>query len=102
MIFNTKDGLYACGKNIFISFGLTEVVTFFKKVPFDHEMLSMHENQQLVINTNDGLYGLGYNKEYQLGLGHNNKVDGIVKIPFEHEITTGCTRFKKTKSARMI
>ena len=36
-----------------------------------------------IFSTNKGIYGTGFNREYQLGLGHENIVQVPKKLPIE-------------------
>lgn len=106
-IIKTTKGLYVFGNNTCGELGLGD--TDNRNVPtklnffddFEIETICCYWSHN-IINTTNGLYVFGYNKDGQLGLGDTENRCIPTKLEFEHEIIPFGVKPNKIKSAASL
>ncbi|HBF5585990.1 TPA: hypothetical protein KOR09_003868 [Clostridioides difficile] len=84
LIVNTSGELFGCGDNTYgqlLNPRTTALLTSFTKLDFaDIRQASCGVGFSYFLKNDCTLYSAGLNSEYQLGLGHNNEVNGLQRV----------------------
>ncbi|HBF7704910.1 TPA: hypothetical protein KOX70_003364, partial [Clostridioides difficile] len=84
LIVNTKGELFGCGDNTYgqlLNPKTTTSLSNFTKLDFaDIRQTSCGVGFSYFLKNDCTLYSAGLNSEYQLGLGHNNEVNGLQRV----------------------
>nr|WP_107572492.1 RCC1 domain-containing protein [Clostridioides difficile] len=84
LLINTKGELFGCGDNTYgqlLNPRTTSSLSNFTKLDFaDIRQASCGVGFSYFLKNDYTLYSAGLNSEYQLGLGHNNEVNGLQRV----------------------
>ncbi|HBF2041586.1 TPA: hypothetical protein KNV82_002464 [Clostridioides difficile] len=84
LLINTKGELFGCGDNAYgqlLNPRITSSLTSLTKLDFaDIRQAACGVGFSYFLKNDSTLYSIGLNSEYQLGLGHNNEVNGLQRV----------------------